>query len=473
MPHEHILFVTGRLAEKSLRAVVERLATEVDFTYSIDVLPITIAAFMTPGWIADHISMQPGRNIHRIILPGYCLGDLAPILDVAHVPVERGPRDLRQLPSFFHRQAREESFGQYAIEIFAEINHCPRLSLDDILAAARELAADGADVIDVGCEPGGPWLGIADAVRALRDAGYRVSIDSLDRTEIQLAVAAGVEIVLSVNRSNCDAAADWGTEVVAIPDFPATLDGLEETIRILDSAAVPFRIDPVLEPIGFGFAASLGRYLHVRQRYPDAAMLMGIGNLTELTDVDSAGINVLLLGICQELDIRSVLTTQVINWARTSVRECDLARRLVHYAVSERILPKHVEPRLVVLRDTEIAEYSAEELDELAGNIRDRNHRIFASGGTLHIIRAGMHLEDRDPFQLFKALVESEQGGQPPPNFDLEHAFYLGYELCKAKIAQKLGKQYNQDESLDWGYLTNGRFFNNGNSISTRGTARG
>ncbi|HBB75748.1 MAG TPA: dihydropteroate synthase, partial [Planctomycetaceae bacterium] len=48
------------------------------------------------------------------------------------------------------------------------------------------------------------------------------------------------------------------------------------------------RLDPVLEPIGFGFAASLGRYLEVRRRHPAAEMMMGIGNLTELTDVDSA-----------------------------------------------------------------------------------------------------------------------------------------------------------------------------------------
>ena len=57
---------------------------------------------------------------------------------------------------------------------------------------------------------------------------------------------------------------------------------------------VPLLIDPILEPIGFGFAESLGRYLDVRRRFPDAEMMMGIGNLTELTDVDSAGINVLL-----------------------------------------------------------------------------------------------------------------------------------------------------------------------------------
>jgi len=43
---------------------------------------------------------------------------------------------------------------------------------------------------------------------------------------------------------------------------------------------VPFRIDPVIEPIGFGFAAA-GRYLDVRRRYPHAELLMGVGNLTD------------------------------------------------------------------------------------------------------------------------------------------------------------------------------------------------
>src|SRR6185436_15072153 len=141
-----------------------------------------------------------------------------------------------------------------------------------------------------------------------------------------------------------EAACDWGCEVVVVPDTPATLAGMDETIEFLATRGVRLRIDPILEPIGFGFAASLGRYIETRRRYPDAEMMMGIGNLTELTDADSAAINVVLLGFCQEVAIRSVLTTQVINWARSSVRECDLARRLVHHSISNRVLPKHLEP---------------------------------------------------------------------------------------------------------------------------------
>ena len=34
------------------------------------------------------------------------------------------------------------------------------------------------------------------------------------------------------------------------------------------------------------------------------------------------------------------------------------------------------------------------------------------------------------------------------------HAFYLGRELMKAKLAITLGKTYRQEGSLNWGYLT-------------------
>jgi dihydropteroate synthase-like protein len=284
-------------------------------------------------------------------------------------------------------------------------------------------------------------------VAALRDEGLRVSIDSFNTAEVAAGVRAGAELVLSVNGSNRAAASDWGCEVVAVPDVPANLEGLDATIEHLHAAAVRFRIDPVLEPIGFGFAASLGRYFEVRRRYPDAAMLMGVGNLTELTDVDSAGVNVTLLGVCQELGIRSVLTTQVINWCRSCVRELDLARRLVHYAVSHRVLPKRLEPDLVLLRDPKLLEHGDETLRELAAHVKDSNYRLCAERGLLHVLNGQVFLQGDDPFELFRAMLAHEA-------IDPAHAFYLGYEMAKAVTALTLGKNYVQDQALRWGFLT-------------------
>jgi dihydropteroate synthase len=444
---QHIHFVTGRLAEFALREVLAELAPRAGFNYSVEVLGITVAALMTTDWVAKRVHVPAGTS--RVIVPGYCQGDLSVVVTAAGVPVELGPRDLRRLPEFFGDGPARSDYGAYDIQILAEINNAPRLALAEILAEAHRMRQDGADLIDLGCDPGSEWSGVGEAVRALKGAGHRVSIDSMRAGELAAAVRAGAELVLSVNASNRDAASDWGCPVVAVPEDPSTLAGLDETIEFLAQRRVPLLIDPILEPIGFGFAASVGRYVEVRRRYPDAEMLMGIGNLTELTDADSAPINVLLLGFCQELGIRSVLTTQVINWARSSVRECDLARRLVHYAQTHQTLPKRLEPQLVMLRDAELLGYDAGMFERLAREIKDPNYRLFAHAGQVHAVTAGTHLSDADPFALFDRC---RTAADKP--IDAAHAFYLGYEMCKAVTALTLGKEYRQDEALDWGFLT-------------------
>jgi dihydropteroate synthase-like protein len=446
MGRPHLLFVTGKLAEAALRRALEDLAPRAGFDWSVAVLPITVVALAHTTWIARHLAVPPGSD--RVVLPGLCNGDLDPVRAVAGVPVERGPKDLRDLPDHFRAaRAAPPPLDRHDIAILAEINHAPRLPRAEILERARRHRRDGADVIDLGCDPGSPWADVGDAVRMLRDEGLRVSIDSFEPVEVAAAVRAGAELVLSVNGGNVAAARDWGCEVVAVPDVPATLEGLDGVVEKLTAWNVPFRLDPVLEPIGFGFAASLGRYLEVRRRYPAAEMLLGVGNLTELTDADSAAVNVLLLGFCQEVGVRSVLTTEVINWCRTCVRELDLARRLVFHACRERMPPKHLVPDLVLLRDPRLKVHGEETLADLAERITDRNFRLFAERGRLFVLNDKMRLEGGDPFALFAEMQKRE-------DIDPAHAFYLGYEMAKAVTALTLGKNYTQDQALRWGFLT-------------------
>ena len=442
----HLLFVTGKLAESALRRTLDELAPRAGFRPSVAVLPITVVALATTPWIARHLTIPAG--VSRVILPGLCAGDLGDLAVPPGVAVERGPKDMRDLPDYFNAaNAPPADLSAFDIEIIAEINHAPRLALADVLEQAKVLRAAGADLIDVGCDPGDSWPGAGECVRALREAGLRVSIDSFNAAEVAAAVRNGAELVLSVNGGNVDAARDWRCEVVVLPDDIHTLAGLDRTIEKLTAWGVPFRLDPVIEPIGFGFAASLGRYLEAQRRYPDAAMMMGVGNLTELTDADSAGLNVLLLGFCQEVGIRSVLTTQVINWCRSSVRELDLARRLVYHAVTNRVLPKHLAPDLVLLRDAQVRTFGTAFLAELASSVTDRNFRIFAEDGRLHVVNDKMHLQGPDPFDLFDEMRRRE-------DVDSSHAFYLGFEMAKALTALTLGKNYTQDQALRWGLLT-------------------
>lgn len=444
---ERILFVTGRLAAPALESVVGRLASTAGFEATVHVAKISVAALMTTDWLARFLEVPSGTS--RVLLPGTAGGDLSILEDkYPGIHFQRGPDDLMDLPEFFEQaDGMEPAYGDYDIEILSEINGANRIPADELLSLARRHRESAADVIDLGCTPGENWPEIAQAIRKLKDEGFRVSIDTFDVQQAAAATRAGAELVLSVNSANVDRASDWGAEVVVIPDHPSDptwLDEMTSSAERLRAAGVPFRVDPVLEPIGFGFAQSLSRYLRVREAMPDVPMLMGVGNLTELTEVDSAGVNAMLIGFCQELGIGSVLTTEVIPWARSSTRELDVARRLMHFAITHRRLPKHVDNRLVMLRDPRVHERGWAELERLQSNIKDPNFRLFAEAGKIFAMNAERLEFDADAFQLFERL-----GVEDP-----SHAFYLGWEMMKASLALLLGKQYTQDRALRWGLLT-------------------
>ena len=120
-----------------------------------------------------------------------------------------------------------------------------------------------------------------------------------------------------------------------IPKEHGDLASLYRAMDALDAKGQKYLVDPVLDPINFGFTQSLERYAQVRRERPEAEMLMGTGNLTELTDADTTGITAILLGIASELHIRNVLVVQVSPHTRRTVEEHDLARRIM-YACTRR-----------------------------------------------------------------------------------------------------------------------------------------
>ena len=438
-----VLFVTGTLAEPALRRALDRMAPP--FACDVAVLRITVAALMTTEWIASHLTVPPGVDL--VLLPGLCEGDPTIVADACGVPTERGPKDLREIPVHFGRAAAARDYGAWDIEIVAEINNAPKLTPSAVREAAEYFRASGADVIDIGCTPGVEFVGLADAVRDLVSAGMRVSVDSFDRGEIVAAVHAGAELVLSINAVNIDVAphlAGTGARVVVVPELGGSLDTLDPTIDALTRLDVPFLIDPILEPIGFGFMRSLERYSETRRRYPDAEMLMGVGNLTELTAADSTGVNALLIAVCQELGIRTVLTTEVIPWAHGAVREIDVARRLMHYAVTGHTPPKGVDDRLVTIKDPAVLAFTDDELRTLQAALTDPNFRIFADRDGIVVMNDERFVRGTDIQRIFAELEVDEPA----------HAFYLGKELARASLAVTLGKTYRQEGALSWGYLT-------------------
>jgi dihydropteroate synthase-like protein len=438
---ERFLFVTGKLAAPALHATLGR--AELPFGYDVAVMKITVAALMTTEWIARRLEVP--EAVTRIMIPGLCQGETDVLAERFGLPVEKGPADLKQLPSWFGQADARATYGPRDVRVFAEINNVPRLSRERILELAGYYRDAGADVIDLGLSLDRRWLDEGPAIIAdLRDRDFALSIDTMDPEEILMADEAGVDYVLSLNGSNRDLAERLHATPVLIPDTPEDLDSLEATIAHLDRLGKPYLVDPIIEPIGTGFAASLGRYLEVRRRHPDVEMFMGIGNLTELTEADTTGVNAVLLGFCQELGIRNVLTTEVIEWARGAVREAVLAAQLMHFAQEQGTPPKHVDGRLLTVKDEEFRPYAESELRELQEQVTDPNFRIFADSDWIYVFNAERFVKGTDFNEIFDQLEVDEP----------THAFYLGKELMKATIARALHKNYRQESPLDWGYLT-------------------
>jgi dihydropteroate synthase-like protein len=435
---ERLLFLTGHLARPRLEKVLAEMR-QTDFEWSVLDVGVKVAALMTEAIIVRRLPRPV--NTDRVLVPGRCRADLARLSVEFGVPFERGPEELKDLPAYFGRHGRDLDLSRHDMRIFAEIVDASAMTVDAIVERAAAMRAAGADVIDLGCLPDTPFPHLEDAVRALKAAGLQVSVDSASTDELRRGAAAGANFLLSLTERTLDLAAESGATPILIPAEHGDLASLWRVVEAADKHGIAAILDPILDPIHFGFMESLMRYAEVRRRLPQAEILMGTGNLTELTDADSGGITAALLGICSELAIRNILVVQVSPHTRRTIQEHDAARRIMFAAREDQSLPKDYGRALLQLHDRKPFPDTPQEIAELAAQVRDANFRIETAEDGIHVYNRDGHHVAQDAFSLFPKLGLT----------DAPHAFYLGAELMKAELAWRLGKRYAQDEPLDWG----------------------
>lgn len=436
---QRLLFLTGKLAEKSLNKVLESMQPT-DFEYDVHQIGVSVAALMTTDLIARRL--KDASEYDKVILPGRCRGDLEQLAQQLGVVVERGPEELKDLPQFFGQEAKRTDLSNYSTDIFAEIVDAPNMSVEQILSRAEKYKQDGANVIDLGCLPNTPFGHLSESVQALKSAGFKVSVDSLLAEDLVTGGKAGADFLLSLQYKSLWVLEKVNSTPIIIGDPPTNLRSLYKTIDVLIKEGVRFIADPILDPINFNFTESIVRYRNLRNRYPDIEIMMGVGNLTELTHADSAGTNALLMGIISELNIGHILATEVSEHCRKAVKEADLARRIMYASKQDSIPPKGYDNGLMALHERKPFPYDINEIKEFSQGVRDPNFRIQVCDEGVFIYNRDGIWEATDPFDLYPHLNVAEDGA---------HAFYLGVELARAQIAWQLGKRYDQDEELSWG----------------------
>ncbi|MFM9856967.1 DUF6513 domain-containing protein [Pseudoxanthobacter sp. M-2] len=436
---DHLVFVTGHLARPRLERTMAAIGRD-EFDWTILDAGVKVAALMTEEILNRRLSLPEGAS--RVILPGRARVDLAALTGRFGVPFERGPEEIADLPRWLGRGGQPPDLSRHDLRLFVELVEATSMSVEAIVARAQRDRDAGGDVVDIGCLPGTPFPHLEETVRALKAAGFLVSVDSGDPADLVRGAKAGCDFVLSLSEATLSHLDEIAATPVLIPAEPGDLASLVRSTDQLTAAGRPFLADPVLDPIHFGFTASIERYAAFRRARPEVEMLMGTGNLTELTEADTTGITAILLGIASELSIRNALIVQVSPHTRTTVAEHDAARRILYAAHRDAALPKGYGEMLLGLHDRLPFASTPAEIDALAGAVRDRNYRIEVAEDGIHVFNRDGHHVVTDAFDAFPKLGVEADGA---------HAFYLGAELARAEIAWRLGKRYAQDEGLDFG----------------------
>ena len=440
--NEHIVFLTGKLAKISLEKVLSDISSKNEFTYDVIDIGVNVAALATINIIIKKLDLKDVLAATKIIIPGRCRGEIKDLENYSGKKCVRGPEELKDIPRFLGLQGKNLDLSKYDTKIIGEITEAPNMSVKEIIKQANTYKKDGADIIDIGCLPSTEFPHLSETIQELKNQNFMVSIDSLDEKNLISGAKAGADFLLSLQEKSIWIMDEVEAIPIVIPDYPREEKKFYKLIEKLLKDDKEFIADSILEPINFGFTDSIVRYHSFRKNFPSVEIMMGIGNLTELTHADTAGMNALLFGIASELEINYALCTQVSEHCNKAIIEGNFARRIMHTTKTYSMPPKDISNKLLNLHERKPFPYSTSELKEMWGNVKDKNYRIYVNQDGIHVFNNKNFYTEQDAAEFYQHLdIKNDDG----------HAYYLGMELARAEIAFLLGKRYEQDEILKWG----------------------
>lgn len=517
-----ILIVTSLLAEP----IVKRYVKSSPLYPSVITLPFPVAALMTTRYISGKLKEMKIKNFDLVLLPGLIRGDVSDVANKIGLPVFKGPRHAADIPSVLEMLKniqlsteipacdiiREELnkkavktlkdveknkekllknqgnilVGDLAVgrdfpaRIVAEIVDAPKMTNEEIRRKAMYYKESGANIIDIGMIAGMNMPN--DATRAItvikKEINLPVSIDSMNPKEIEAAVSAGVDLIISLDANNMEEISKFGSHLpaVVIPtDFRKGLFPRQasERVNLLEKNLAKAKefgftkliADPILDPlISPGTSESIVATRQFRQNNKYTPIFWGVGNVTELIDADSPGINAFLSGLAAELDVSFLLTTEVSDKVRGSVTELARSSEMMFLAKKRESIPKELGKDLFILKEEKL------KFDQIDKFMIQNTEIVDSNNDEKH---------HPDPKGCFKILLDREKedilllyfnrSNMNKPEFiirgknakdvyktvtkrgvisTMEHAAYIGSEIEKAGIALRIGRSYIQDTPL-------------------------
>lgn len=499
-----IVLVTGKLACEYIEEIARRAQSRVNIEIEVVCLPIPVAAMISAEYLKRELPRHADklRGANLVIVPGYSSGDMADVSRSIGIEVVKGPRYAADIPLVLELLMRgvKLSMTRSADDVISEL----LVARDkEVLAEAKRRAKDRAlyyigdlpvsseyplvmaevyvsdelrhsrrmiehaDIVLFGVAYGTPAEHVKGLIKEAKLLGKPVGIDTMDLKLVESVVDL-VEVINAVSVENLD----WllrkedklRDKVVVLTTSrmraEERVSSLLEAYNELKSRG--FRrivLDPVLSPPLSGLVESLQAYSALKRSIPEAPVLMGVGNVTELSDVDSIGLNALLAFIGVEIGVELFLTTEVSIKTRGCVSELKQAIELAILARDTRKPPKDFSINMLYLKSKKrvIRPHSAP-LESLTvtepykPQLDPRGYfKIWVDHEQGFIIlqyydyasaEPKLEIKGTEPSAMLKALLDKGIVSR------VDHAFYLGCELAKARIALKTGKEYEQDRDL-------------------------
>lgn len=459
-------------------AATESLVRRAAAGYDADVVVTgEIASFLTPHALR---LLLKDKNYDCVIISGMCTASFEQVERETGIAIYRGPRhaaDLalvlpllgnetlsRTIPAddFLAARKAENALrrieeqeqeakpdfliqgvkigGGSRIKVLAEIMDAHRCG--DIRRVVEDYLAFGADIVDLGFGFDAVPDEVTRVFSLMRDIEAPLAVDTQDPSLIRAALIRA-DIVLSLQETNIPVVgrevADAGVTAVVVPGNST----LTKNIALAKKAGIRCIIaDPLLQPVCSGFTRSLSRF-----RKFSCPLFFGAGNVVELLDADSVGMNALLAGIAAEVGASVILTSEHSDKTQGSIREMRRATEMMVLA-KDRPYPKDLGIDLLVLKEKRRRREPPLEYDtaQPARPIPDEitydpkgNFRIGIKGDRIIAIIHGKATKGEHWQDILSKLLS--QGDVSL----LDHAGYLGRELYKAELAIRYGRSFEQD----------------------------
>ena len=514
-----ILILTGNLASKMVQKISSESKQEVQ-TLTINIPVAAFLTPKRIIQELKRLDQDYLGTFEVIITPGLIRKDVSPVKDKLGIPTYKGPKDAADLPVVLEMiekldlspkipadkliedelrrralkfiddfESNEKNVEKllkkpdnilvgnlpvgkdFPMRVLAEIANAPLLSEEELLKKARYFVKNGANMIDLGMLAGESLEDkIPSMVKLVKDdlKDIPVSIDTLNPIELKTAIESGVDMVLSLDHGNLyeilPLMKERNIPAVILPtDFSRnwTPKTVEERINSMENLMMKCQgidviADLILDPINSHSIVDSIIACHDFKARNKVPLFFGIGNVTELLDTDSVGVNALLSGIAMEIGASILFTPEESGKTIGSVHELAVSSKMMFLAKSRGSIPKDLGISLLILKDKRKGEQVMEEID--APVIEGKEDYSFTQdpcGSFKIMVKDGMI--NAVHYKNMKANI-SIQGKTSKAVYDviikqglisrIEHATYLGAELEKAEIAAKLGKNYTQDFSL-------------------------